>query len=510
MVDHDITHRNTHIEGWNASIRRRRKRTIARARGAFISRALRANARMAFFRRTRAKARLELERKTKENNFSCANAKTNASENAREDIREVTKGTSSLALGIREDDSMRGARRTTTMTMKRYEASPNDAREFVNALALDGTLTRLEKAAMALKKEASSGVEDAGASRARERSNDDGEQNDGETSTRVQKTIVFVDGVDGDGVDGDDESPVDGQGTRERDGAARRLRLDSRSNSEEDVAAREPGPTLTRSLAMRRRERALNCGTISSSTSSEGFTPPRGAEKRTPAPARSSLERERTRVSSHKSLEKVSTSSTSHGTPSPDDDVRRLSSMKLPKTPGMAKTLDASLADAVRASLGDESGVKTRHDDVFPAMLQRETRLAMKTCKAATLGLTLLSRVDDITHIIDGEKTRHSMFALELERSKVEALYRVSGLVNEIPSKRLRDGLDDLHKSVLENIARQYHARMLQAQRMFLNSIISDIRVLDEPKSVIEAFEFVCALSFDLDAHDARLRERAF
>ena len=128
-----------------------------------------------------------------------------------------------------------------------------------------------------------------------------------------------------------------------------------------------------------------------------------------------------------------------------------------------------------------------------------------------TVGLCLLSRVDEISHVIEGESTKRVCFALELERSKVESMYRLSGYINAIPSKRLRDALLDMHKAALENIERQFHARMVSAQRRYLDSIVSDARVSARfPRDALGAFEYMNALCLDLDARDSRLYERFF
>lgn len=432
---------------------------------------------------------------------------------------------------------------------------------FVKELREDGTLMRLERAAEALRRATmgKGGDEKTKALDAYLSRKDD---EDAVATKTASKTVVFLDGGDDD--NDDDDARYDSVLATLDDVSVtmRRLRLDSSSRSysrssdasvvENDIDAvpktpktpnTTPVPVLTRSLAMRRlRERHSEYSTdeivvvakrseetrrnraSDSSSDSKGYTPPRRQCVATPRTSLDVLRRDTVddgaRISSHKSLEnQLSTisSTSSSDRESPDAANAPRKPKKKPPTPyPLTKTLSAreldaaTLTEKLRDALRDEPGVERQHDDVYAAALQRSLR--SMSASTPTVGLCLLSRVDEIVHVIEGESTKHACFALELERSKVESMYRLSGYINAIPSKRLRDALLDMHKTALENIERQFHARMVAAQRRYLDSIVSDVRVSSRtpPSDLLGAFEYMCALCLDLNARDSRFHERFF
>jgi len=463
---------------------------------------------------------------------------------------------SSRASGVSDDA-------TTTRDVEEEEGDGGGAgAAFVKELREDGTLMRLERAAEALRRATmgKGGDEKTKALDAYLSRRDD-EDAARKTAT---KTLVFLDGGDDDD-DDDDDARYDSVLATLDDVSVtmRRLRLDSSSRSysrssdasvvENDIDAvpktpitpkTTPVPVFTRSLAMRRlRERhseystdeivvvakrseetRRNRASSDSSSDSKGYTPPRRQCVATPRTSLDVLRRDTVddgpRVSSHKSLENqlstISSTSSSDRDSTGAANAPRKPKKKPPTPYPLTKTISARALDAttltekLRDALRDEPGVERQYDDVYAAALQRSLR--SMSASTPTVGLCLLSRVDEIVHVIEGESTKHACFALELERSKVESMHRLSGYINAIPSKRLRDALLDMHKTALENIERQFHARMVSAQRRYLDSIVSDARVSSRtpPRDLLGAFEYMCALCLDLNARDSRFHERFF
>ena len=457
---------------------------------------------------------------------------------------------------------------TTTRDVEEEEEEGGDGggagAAFVKELREDGTLMRLERAAEALRRTTmgKGGDEKTKALDAYLSRRDDEDR----ASKTATKTVVFLDGGDDDDDDNDDDDARYDSVLATLDDVSvtmRRLRLDSSSRSysrssdasvvENDIDAvpktpitptTTPVPVLTRSLAMRRlRERhsefstdeivvvakrseetRRNRASSDSSSDSKGYTPPRRQCVATPRTSLDVFRRDTVddgaRVSPHKSLENqlstISSTSSSDRDSTGAANAPRKPKKKPPTPYPLTKTISARALDAatltekLRDALRDEPGVERQYDDVYAAALQRSLR--SMSASTPTVGLCLLSRVDEIVHVIEGESTKHACFALELERSKVESMYRLSGYINAIPSKRLRDALLDMHKTALENIERQFHARMVSAQRRYLDSIVSDVRVSSRtpPRDLLGAFEYMCALCLDLNARDSRFHERFF